>query len=42
MIKNAMKDDEGYKGSSVKAMDDFFSAAVSMKSKASGRVNNGA
>ncbi|XVF04744.1 hypothetical protein REPUB_Repub05bG0111500 [Reevesia pubescens] len=27
MIKNAMKDEKGFKGSSVKAMDDFFNAA---------------
>ena len=33
MIKNAMKDEEGFKGSSVKALDDFFSAALSMRKK---------
>ncbi|OMO94056.1 hypothetical protein CCACVL1_06208 [Corchorus capsularis] len=32
MIQNAMKDDEeGFKGSSVKAMDDFFNAARMMR-----------
>ncbi|KAM4097031.1 hypothetical protein ACJW30_08G150400 [Castanea mollissima] len=33
MIKNAMKDEEGFRGSSVKALDDFFSAALSMRKK---------
>ncbi|GMY16370.1 UDP-glycosyltransferase 92A1-like [Fagus crenata] len=33
MIKNAMKDEVGLKGSSVKALDDFFSAAISMREK---------
>ncbi|KAE8037083.1 hypothetical protein FH972_009706 [Carpinus fangiana] len=33
MIKTAMKDEKGGKGSSVKAMDDFFSAALSMREK---------
>ncbi|KAH7560495.1 hypothetical protein JRO89_XS10G0031100 [Xanthoceras sorbifolium] len=33
MIENATKDEENYKGSSVKAMDDFFNAAISMKEK---------
>nr|POE62683.1 udp-glycosyltransferase 92a1 [Quercus suber] len=33
MIRNAMKDEGGFKGSSVKAMDDFFSAAMSMREK---------
>jgi hypothetical protein len=34
MIKNAVKDEEeGSKGSSVKAMDDFFSAAMSMRER---------
>uniref|UniRef100_A0A2N9HUS6 Glycosyltransferase n=1 Tax=Fagus sylvatica TaxID=28930 RepID=A0A2N9HUS6_FAGSY len=33
MIRNAIKDEEGFKGSSVKAMDEFFSAALSMKEK---------
>lgn len=42
MIKNAMKDEEGCRGSSVKAMDDFLSAAISMKNKTNGRVTNGA
>ncbi|EOY32552.1 hypothetical protein QUC31_019369 [Theobroma cacao] len=31
MIKNAMKDEKGFKGSSVKAMDDFFNAARTMR-----------
>jgi hypothetical protein len=30
-IKTAMEDEEGCKGSFVKAMDNFFSAAMSMK-----------
>lgn len=33
MIRNAIKDEEGFKGSSVKAMDEFFSAALSMREK---------
>ncbi|KAK0604948.1 hypothetical protein LWI29_021212 [Acer saccharum] len=33
MIENAMIDEEENKGSSVKAMDDFFNAAISMKEK---------
>ena len=33
MIKTAMKDEKGSKGSSVKAMDDFFSSALSMREK---------
>ncbi|KAJ9164402.1 hypothetical protein P3X46_023980 [Hevea brasiliensis] len=33
MIKNAMKDKDGLKGSSVKALDDFFQAALSMREK---------
>ncbi|KAE8037082.1 hypothetical protein FH972_009705 [Carpinus fangiana] len=33
MIKNATKDEEGFKGSSVEALDDFFSAAVSMRER---------
>ena len=33
MIRNAIKDEEGFKGSSVKAVDEFFSAALSMKEK---------
>lgn len=31
MIKNAMKDENGLKGSSSKALDDFFSAAMAMR-----------
>ena len=31
MIRNATKDEEGFKGSSVEALDDFFSAAMSMR-----------
>ncbi|WRX34049.1 UDP-glucuronosyl/UDP-glucosyltransferase - like 10 [Theobroma cacao] len=31
MIKNAMKDEKGFKGSSVKEMDDFFNAARTMR-----------
>jgi len=33
MIKNATKDKEGFKGSSVEALDGFFSAAVSMRER---------
>nr|POE62682.1 udp-glycosyltransferase 92a1 [Quercus suber] len=33
MIRNAIKDEGGFKGSSVKAMDEFFSAALSMREK---------
>nr|POE62685.1 udp-glycosyltransferase 92a1 [Quercus suber] len=33
MIKNTKIDEEGFKGSSVKALDDFFSAALSMRKK---------
>ncbi|KAM4097033.1 hypothetical protein ACJW30_08G150600 [Castanea mollissima] len=33
IIKNAKKDEEGFKGCSVKALDDFFSAALSMRKK---------
>ena len=33
MIKNAKKDEEGFKGSSVKALDDFFSAALPVTKK---------
>ncbi|KAK9999895.1 hypothetical protein SO802_019498 [Lithocarpus litseifolius] len=33
MIRNAIKDEEGFKGSSVKAMDEFFTAALSMREK---------
>ncbi|XVE60043.1 hypothetical protein DITRI_Ditri05aG0095100 [Diplodiscus trichospermus] len=38
MIKNAMKDDKGFKGSSLKAMDDFFNAAISQATKQSQKV----
>lgn len=31
MIENAMKDEKGFKGSSVKAMDDFFDAAMTTR-----------
>ncbi|KAJ4972180.1 hypothetical protein NE237_005279 [Protea cynaroides] len=31
IIKDAMRDEESYKGSSLKAMDEFFDAALSMK-----------
>ncbi|XP_031258010.1 UDP-glycosyltransferase 92A1-like [Pistacia vera] len=41
MIKNAMRDEE-YKGSSVKAMDEFFNAALSMKEKNKRKLINGA
>ncbi|KAK4855338.1 hypothetical protein QYF36_006239 [Acer negundo] len=40
MIENAMIDEEENKGSSVKAMDDFFNAAISMKEKMI-KINNG-
>lgn len=40
MIKTAKKDGEGCKGSSVKAMDDFFSAAMTMREKSESRGNN--
>lgn len=33
IIKNAMKDEEGFKGSSVKAMDEFLNAANTMMEK---------
>ena len=33
MIRNAIKDEGGFKGSSVKVMDEFFSAALSMREK---------
>jgi hypothetical protein len=37
MIKTAMTEEEGGKGSSVKAMDDFFSAAMSTREKSESR-----
>lgn len=33
IIKDAIRDEEGFKGSSVKAMDEFFSAALSRREK---------
>ncbi|GKV22217.1 hypothetical protein SLEP1_g32101 [Rubroshorea leprosula] len=44
MIKKAMNDEEGFKGSSVKAMDDFFKTAMSTREnggiKQNGRAEN--
>ncbi|XP_022756273.1 UDP-glycosyltransferase 92A1 [Durio zibethinus] len=39
MIKNAMKDEKGFKGSSVKAMDNFFNAARTMRGQAQKQQN---
>ena len=33
IIKDAIRDEEGFKGSSMKAMDEFFSAALSRREK---------
>lgn len=38
-IRNAMKDEEGFKGSSIKAMDDFFSSAASFREKTQKELN---
>ncbi|XWS73499.1 hypothetical protein CRYUN_Cryun02cG0134500 [Craigia yunnanensis] len=41
MIKNAMKDEKGFKGSSVDAMDDFFNAARTMSGQTQKQQNGG-
>ncbi|RVX13029.1 hypothetical protein CK203_010012 [Vitis vinifera] len=33
MMKDAIRDEEGFRGSSVKAMDEFFNAASSTREK---------
>lgn len=39
MMKDAIRDEEGFRGSSVKAMDEFFNAAFSMREKTNREPN---
>ena len=41
IIKNAKKDEEGFTGTSVKAIDEFFSAAVLRREKKTTTQLNG-